>query len=274
MIHANRNLGGMPYPANRYYSPAIQDAAWASLIRTCPEIITAQEATGFGRPFEPPAGWRAKPFHPLDRIGGSVVAVADAVDADLDWRPSHPVIDTFGAYLDFTLVELWNLEVAVVSLHVPPKWYPHHWEGCGLPGPIPTGRPWTCDVILDTLIEVLAGRPTILAGDHNEALNFPCDGDPAAIAYFARAEAAGYVEVVNTTFRGPVRTVFTPRTVRSYQNDHVHVSADLVSRVEEVTVFNEPNPGRSDHAGIIVTFSDRVDDLAGAAGADRASMSA
>lgn len=257
MRNATRNVGGMPYPGNPYHSPAVQDAAWASLVRTQPDIITAQEVTGFGRPFQPPKGWRAKPFHPLDRIGGSVVAIADGVEADLEWRPSHPVLDAFGAYLDFALVRACGTELAVVSVHVPTRWYAEHWAACGLEGNMPSSqRPWTCDVILDSLIETLHGRDAILAGDWNEALNYPADNDPDAAAFFARAKAAGYVEVVNRTFGGPVRTNFTKVAKRSYQNDHVFMAATVAERVEQVAIFNEPAPGCSDHAGIVVTVRD------------------
>ena len=254
---AVRNVGGAAYGANPYRNREAQAATWRSLLATGADIVLAQEATGVNEPFLPPVGWRANPASRLDRGAGSVVAVAEHVDADLSWRPAHQALDAFDAYLDFALVQAVGMQVAVASVHVPTLWQPDHWASSGIVGKMPSSlRPWTSDVILDSLISVLDGREAIMAGDWNEALNYPGDDDPDAAAFFARAAAAGYVEVVNKTFGGPVRTNFARVAKRSYQNDHVFVTSGIAACLEQVAVFNEPAPGCSDHAGIVATFRD------------------
>src|SRR5690348_13874065 len=104
---AVRNVGGASYAGNPYRNAATQDASWAALLATGAELVLVQEATGVGHPLAMPDEWRASPASPLDRGSGSVVAAAARVDVDLVWRPQHPVIDAFGAYLDFALLRAY-----------------------------------------------------------------------------------------------------------------------------------------------------------------------
>lgn len=254
---AVRNLGGAFYPGNRYRDRAVQERSWDSLIAMEADLCLAQEATGVGTPFVAPAGWRAQPYTPLDRGSGSVVAIASHVDADLTWRPEHPVLDAFGAYLDFALVRALDESIAIVSVHVPPCLRESVWLAAGNTLPVPSGmrRPWSSDLMLDALHEALDGRPAILAGDWNEAPNWPSLDDPGTIEWFARGRRQGLVEVVSDAFGGPVRTNFARGTKNSYQNDHVFVTTKLAEQVRSVAVWNEPGRTVSDHAGIVVTLA-------------------
>ena len=253
---AVRNVAGASYPGNRYRTAAVQEAGFESVLSTGADVLVLQEATGVGRPFGVPTGWRALPASPLDRGCGSVIVAADHVDIDLAWRPRHPVLDAFGAYLDFGLLHLEGTDIAVVSVHAT-RWQDAQWAATGAAGPTPTSsdRPWSSDVLLDTLLAVLGDQQAILAGDWNEAPNFPTEGDPGTAAWFGRARAAGLVEAVGTTFGGPIRTNFCASTKASYQNDHVFLTSGVAGRLRSVCVWNEPDARVSDHAGIIITLA-------------------
>jgi len=97
-------------------------------------------------------------------------------------------------------------------------------------------------------------RPAILAGDWNEAPNYPTEGDPGTLEWFDRARRAGLVEAVSMSFGGPVRTNFVKNATHSYQNDHVFMTGDVAERVQSVAVWMEPSRKVSDHAGIVVTL--------------------
>jgi endonuclease/exonuclease/phosphatase family metal-dependent hydrolase len=252
---AVRNVAGAFYPSNRYRTSAVQSASWDALLATGAEILLVQEATGVGTPLVLPEGWDAHPASPLDRGAGSVVAAAAHLDVDLQWRPEHPLLDALGAYLDFGVLRGHGDDIALVSVHAP-GWRPETWAATGLGIPQPTGlhRPWPSDLILDALVSLLDGRPAILAGDWNEATNYPQDDDEYAAAFFNRARNAGLVEVVSDTFGGPVRTNFTRQAKRSYQNDHVFITMALAERVRSVCVWNEPRMALSDHAGIVISL--------------------
>jgi hypothetical protein len=252
---AIRNVGGAFYPSNPYRNAATQTASWATLLATGADILMLQEATGVGKPLTMPDGWRASPASALDRGAGSVVAAASQVDGDLEWRPSHPVIDAFGAYLDFGLLRAYDEEIAFVSVHAT-SWRPEVWAAAGHTTPSPTGleRPWPSDLLLDTLLTVVSGRQAILAGDWNEAPNYPMEGDQGTMEWFDRARRAGLIEVLSLAFGGPVRTNFARSTKHSYQNDHVFMTGSIAKRVRSVAVWNEPHATLSDHAGIVVTL--------------------
>ncbi len=183
------------------------------------------------------------------------MVAADGIDIDLSWRPAHPELHAFGAYLDFGLLHDAEGDVGLVSVHAT-SWRPESWEATGSGEAMPRGlvRPWPSDGILNALIEVLEGRHAVLAGDWNEDLDYPGPGDPDAASFRQRASHAGLVEVVSTTFKGKVRTNFSHQTKTAYQNDQVFVTADLAARVRSVAVWSEPAARLSDHAGIAVTF--------------------
>jgi len=85
---------------------------------------------------------------------------------------------------------LWHafdLEIALVSVHVPPSNRPEIWAAAGKAVPAGKQRPWPSDLVLDALLEVLEGRPAILAGDWNEAPNYPSENDVATAEWFDRA---------------------------------------------------------------------------------------
>lgn len=232
-----------------------QADAWLSMERTGADVLLAQEACLIDNALPVPNGFGVTPLR-ADSTWGSVVAVRN-VDADLRWRPQHPTLDAFGDYVASSLVRVSGFEAAVVSVHSPTSWYPGLWEAAGQSGPVPHGmrRPWPSDVLLDALVEALNGREVIVAGDFNEAWNYPADGDAGSAAWFGRASEAGWIELVAKLFGGPVRTNFTRRTKRSYQNDHVFVSPTFADAVARVSVWNEPDRLVSDHAGIEVDFA-------------------
>lgn len=253
---AIRNLAGAAYPANRYRRADTQRAGIDTVLATRADILLLQEATGVGKPFALPEGWRMQPASALDRGSGSVVAAASHVPIDLSWRPSHRLLDAFGAYLDFGLLDLGGLEVCLASVHAT-AWRDEQWAATGRADALPRGndRPWTSDAILDALVEAVSGREAILAGDWNEATNYPVEGDPGATAWFERARSAGLVEAIATTFGGPVRTNFVSAVKKSYQNDHVFLTSGLSARLRHVAVWNEPGSPVSDHAGIVVVLA-------------------
>lgn len=252
---AVRNLAGAAYPANRYRRVDIQAAGVAGTLATGADVLLLQEATGVGRAFALPDGWRMAPNNQLDRCAGSVVAAASHVDMDVSWRPRHPILDAFDAYLDFGLLSPHADPIAVVSVHAP-AWRDPLWASTGLAGGPPAGyvRPWTSDVILDALLEVLEGRPAILAGDWNESPNYPTPDNPGTRAWFDRVHDAGLVEAVAMAFQSQVRTNFCRGVKRSYQNDHVFLTGGLAERLRSVAVWNEPGAPTSDHAGIVITL--------------------
>ncbi len=250
---AVRNLGGATYPGNQMTAQGQIDG-WLDLARTGADVLLAQEARLVSGTLPTPDGYRRTSLGP-DAAWGSVVAVRD-LDADLHWRPEHPVLEMFADYVSTSLVSVSGRELAVVSVHSPTSWQAGLWEAAGGEGPVPSGmnRPWPSDVLLDALIEALRGREVIVAGDFNEAWNYPADGDTGAAGWFGRAQGAGWTEVVAAVFGGPVRTNFTRNTKRSYQNDHVFASADMAASVRRVSLWNEPGRTVSDHAGIAVDF--------------------
>lgn len=246
---AVRNLAGAP----RGPGVSEQAAIWENLLATTADVLLLQEVRGLNDPSTLPEGWRAHPAHAAQGWG-SMVAIADGA-ADLEWRPSHPVLDGFGSYLDFARVPLDDSEIVVVSVHAPTGWN-DLWGATGHEGDPPNGsrRPWPSDEILDALLEVIPGQQAILAGDWNEAINWPKPGDSGTEAWFERTQGAGLVEVVSLAFEGPMRTNFTAIAKRSYQNDHFFVTSSLVGRVSSVAIWNEPPPRCSDHAGLLVTL--------------------
>lgn len=257
---AVRNFGGALHLGrrNRYRDPATQADALADAIATGAHVLLLQEVTGGGPPFDVPAGWRFhQPYSKADRGAASVVVVAGGVGADPTWRPEHPVLDAFGAYLDFGLLNAPALagEVVLASVHAS-RWQPHQWATTGRPDPMPRGvrRPWPSDVILDALIDVLAGREAVLAGDWNEDLDYPAPGDRAAAAFEQRARDAGLVEAVSSTFKGKVRTNFADGTTKAYQNDKVFLTPRLAAQLRSVAVWHEPGARLGDHAGLTVTI--------------------
>lgn len=227
------------------------------LVESPVELLLVQEAVAFDGVVPLPEGWSARPFEPFGGWG-SVVAVRDDVTADLEWRPDHEVIEAFGSYLDFASVTVGGTEVAVVSVHSPPNWRDDLWRAVANDGPLPKGmaRPWPSDVLLDALIQVLADRHAIVAGDWNEAPNYPGDADPGTKLWFDRARAAPWMEAIATVFKGPVTTNFTPNATRPYQNDHVFLTPALAAGLRSVGVWNEPAGTVSDHAGVVVTLGD------------------
>jgi hypothetical protein len=250
---AVRNLAGAAYGGNPYRNASKQKASWDSLFATSAEILLVQEATGSGSPLVLPSEWIASPASALDRGSGSVVAARRHLPVNVQWRPGHAVLDASAAYLDFALWHAFDSETVLVSVHAPPSTRPEIWAAAGRAAPGGKRRPWSSDLVLDALIEVLKGREVILAGDWNEAPNFPSEHNVGTKEWFDRARRNGLVEVVNLAFGGPVRTNFTPKAKQSYQNDHIFMTARLADRVTSVAVWNEP-PGRalSDHAGIII----------------------
>jgi len=253
MRMADRNLAGATYAGNRMTAQG-QGDGWLDLGRTGAEVLLAQEARPVADVLPVPPGYDVTSLRP-GSAWGSVVAVRH-LDVDLRWRPAHQVLDAFGAYVGSSLLQVRGLEIAVVSVHSPTSWYPGLWEAVGKEGPAPSGRgrPWPSDVLLDALVDALRGREVIVAGDFNEALNYPADGDAGAAEWFGRTTRAGWLEVVATVFGGPVRTNFTRQAKRSYQNDHVFVSTTVAAAVQRVSVWNEPERSESDHAGIEVDF--------------------
>lgn len=255
---AVRNHGGAwhPHTSNPYRAPEHQSAAFADTAATGAEVLLLQEVTGGGPAFAVPTGWRFdQPFSKADRGGASVVVVVEGRDADLTWRPDHPVLRAFGAYLDFALLRAGGLEVVLASVHVPTKWYPEHWKGAGRQGPMPSGpRPWPSDVILDGLIEAIGTSEAVVAGDWNEDVDWPGAADADAAAFLQRAQDAGWLEAVSSTFKGKVRTNFAVRTVKPYQNDKVFLTPELARRLRSVAVWHEPDSRVSDHAGLLVTL--------------------
>ena len=130
------------------------------------------------------------------------------------------------------------------------------WAATGNREAMPHGprRPWPSDVLLDTLISLLGDRPAVLAGDWNEDPDYPHPGDTFAAAFQQRAADAGMIEAISSVFQGKLRTNFSHRAEKSYQNDRVFVTAGLASRLRSVSVWQEPQARLSDHAGIAVTF--------------------
>jgi hypothetical protein len=253
---AVRNLGGALHGGNRYRNREFQAEALADVMMTGAQVLLLQEVTGAGSPFEVPPGWRFhQPYSQADHGGASVVIAADGTDIDLSWRPAHPVLEACGAYLDSGLLYDTEGDIALVSVHAT-GWRPELWAATGSKETMPHGlyRPWPSDIILDTLIEVLGNQPAVLAGDWNEDPDYPHPGDPHAAAFQERAVSAGFVEAVSTTFEGKVRTNFSHRTQKSYQNDRVFMSASLAAKLRSVSVWHEPRARLTDHAGITVTF--------------------
>jgi len=253
---AVRNLGGALHRGNRYRHRAVQAESLADVIATGAHVLLLQEVTGIGQPFEVPPGWRFRqPLSKAEQGAASVVVAADGIAIDLSWRPEHPVLDAFGAYLDFGLLHDADGDIALVSVHAT-SWRPELWAATGIGPSMPHGhfRPWPSDVILDFLLEVLEDRPAVLAGDWNEDLDYPGPGDPEAAAFRQRAATAGFVEAVSTSFKGKVRTNFMPQTKNQYQNDQVFLSAGLAARLRSVSIWCEPDARLSDHAGITVTL--------------------
>jgi hypothetical protein len=199
---AVRNLGGATYPGNPMTAQGQVDA-WLSLERTGADVLMAQEARLVGGALPVPDGFNVTRLRP-DSAWGSVVAVR-SLDADLQWRPQHPVLDAFGDYVGASLLHVRGTEVAVVPVHSPTSWYPGLWEAAGQGGDAPQGmrRPWPSDVLLDALVEALSGREVIVAGDFNEAWNYPADGDAGSAAWFARAKRAGWFELVSRAESSP-----------------------------------------------------------------------
>jgi endonuclease/exonuclease/phosphatase family metal-dependent hydrolase len=254
---AIRNFGGASYAGNTLRDREHQVRNWDSLLATGADIVLAQEATGVGQPFAPPEGWMASPADRLDRGAGSVVAARSDVAIDLGWRPSHPVLDACASYLDFGNLRLDGDDIATASVHVPTKHRPEIWAAAFTEGGNPprSGRPWPSDIILDALMESLGGREVILAGDWNEAPNWPTEHDSGTRAWFDRARSFGLVEIISNAFSGPVRTNFTPRATKAYQNDHVFMTSAVAERVRSVAVFNElPLRRLSDHAGLAIVL--------------------
>ncbi len=199
-----------------------------------------------------PEGWRSAAV-PESSDWVSAVAVGENVAAHLAWRPSHPLLDAVGSYLDFAILEPPALgEIVLVSVHVPTRWQAAHWASLRRVESMPTGlkRPWPSDELLDALGSVLEGREAIIAGDWNEAPGYPAPDDPGTSAFFSRAGDLGWREVVSEAFGGVVRTAFTNNA--AYQNDHVFVTPGVWPHVERCFVFAEPNRASSDHAGIAV----------------------
>lgn len=250
-----RNMAGAFYPGNPYRNVRTQEAGQNAILATGAHFLLLQEATGVGKPFFLPEGWQLAPASALDRGSGSVVAAAAGVDADVTWRPHHPVLDAFGAYLDFGLMRFDGKDVVIASVHAG-GWQDNTWAATGNAAPQPGRgcRPFTSDAILDALLDVIEDRPAILAGDWNEAPNYPSENDPSTISWFGRAAAGGLIEAVTTTFGGPVRTNFCRSAKTAYQNDHVFLTADLAARLGAVQVWNEPGAAVSDHAGITFTL--------------------
>lgn len=132
---AVRNLGGALHGGNRYRNRDVQAAALSDVIARGAQILLLQEVTGAGSPFEVPPGWRVhQPYSKADRGGASVVVVAEDIDVDLAWRPRHPVLDAFGAYLDFGLLHDGGGDVALVSVHAT-GWRPEAWAATGSSAP-------------------------------------------------------------------------------------------------------------------------------------------
>lgn len=100
MRMAVRNLGGASYAGSRYRSVEAQQRGLNSVIDTSAKVVLLQEVVRLGDAVRFPSGWRTAPSQPEKSDWGSVVAVADDVGADLSWRPSHPVLDACGSYLD------------------------------------------------------------------------------------------------------------------------------------------------------------------------------
>ena len=172
---AVRNLGGAFYTGNAYRNAATQAVSWDALFDTSAEILLVQEATGCGSPLVVPDDWIASPASALDRGAGSVVVAARQLAVDVEWRPRHAVLDACEAYLDFALWQAFGSEIALVSVHVPPSNRPEIWAAAGRAAPAGKQRPWPSDLVLDALLEALEGRPAILAGDWNEAPNYPTE---------------------------------------------------------------------------------------------------
>lgn len=253
---AVRNLAGARYPGNPYRASETQTQSLSDAIGTGADILLLQEVAGLGNGFRVPPGWHASPNNP-STDWGSVIVVRDGLDVDLSWRPDHPVLDAFGSYLDFALLAGGDAgQLALVSVHAPPGWSDSTWAATGFPGPTTAGmrRPWTSDVLLDVLVEAVGDHPAVLAGDWNEAPNYPTETTAGTVEFFARAKRHGLVEAVDTAFAGPVRTNFTSATRRAYQNDHVFLKGTIQDRLRSVAVWNEIEPRLSDHAGMLVTF--------------------
>lgn len=254
---AVRNIGGARYPGNRYRSSATHAGSWEALVATGADVVLAQEAILVDGVPVIPGGWRVGRGDRPGTSWGSVVAARYDLDLDLAWRPVHPVLDELGTYLDFAILRGGKEDVVLVSVHVSTAWSNGLWRVAGHEDSPPTGRtrPWPSNLVLETLVEVLDGRPAILAGDWNESPNWPSADDRDTAAWFQRAADVGLVEVLGLTFGGVVRTNFVRNTKRAYQNDHVFVTAGLVDRVRSVGVWHEPGSPLADHAGIWFEFS-------------------
>jgi hypothetical protein len=102
-------------------------------------------------------------------------------------------------------------------------------------------------------LEALANYPErMILGDANEDARYR--NDPGADDFHRRIRDAAYTEAVSSVFSGPVRTNFCVRDGGSYQNDHAYLSGPVAERLDQVAVFHELGFGRSDHAGILLTF--------------------
>lgn len=138
-----RNMAGAFYPGNPYRNLRTQEAGQDAVLATGAHFLLLQEATGVGKPFCLPKGWQLSPASALDRGSGSVVAAAGGVGADVTWRPRHPLLDAFGAYLDFGLMQFDGEDVVIASVHAG-GWQDNTWAATGAAAPCaPTsaGRP-------------------------------------------------------------------------------------------------------------------------------------
>lgn len=252
---ATRNLAGAKYAGNRFRSADAQARSLDDAISTGADVLLLQEVARLGSDLQAPPGWNAQPASPSSDWG-SVVYVRDGFDVDLSWRPDHPVIEAFGSYLDFArLTDSTSGELALISVHAPPGWSVSTWAATENSGPMPDrGRPWTSDVLLDVLVEAVGDRSAVLAGDWNEAPNYPSETAAGTVEFFARAKRHGLIEAVDNAFDGPVRTNFTSSARTAYQNDHVFLKGTIQDRLRSVAVWNEVAPRLSDHAGILVSL--------------------
>jgi len=116
-------------------------------------------------------------------------------------------------------------------------------------------EPWWNDLFFAGAAELVAGRRFIVGGDWNTARYVDADGaaEPVGAEFFARAEAAGWVDLHQAAVGAEERTWYGRRNPRAYMPDHVFADPATASLLVSATVDPAPAEAKlSDHAPVVV----------------------
>lgn len=246
------------------YGPYIDrhEEAWRWLQAADPDVALLQETV-------PPA-WAGEQWTLLHRPF-ELWASAIVAKPDIGVRPvelaGDSMLGRFGSYLATAQVEAADCaSVLLASVHCRAKEAPawvtagHDRGAMARPG---EADPWSNDVAFAGYRTLIGDGRFVIGGDWNTARYPEPDGTIKArnLAFFERAEAAGWHEVSLDPDGREGRTWFGGNPARSYQPDHVFTDRTTRTMLRSATI--DPRPaelGLSDHAPIVVDLDMRVGD--------------